>query len=385
MVQDLAGSYALERVGIVMRPEAGLEWEAEGVLNPACAQGRDGELLLFPRVVARGNRSRITRARVVVADGVPVGVERGGLVLEAERGWEHGVEHGGVEDPRITWVEALGSWVMTYVAFGPLGPRGGIALSEDLVTWRRLGPIQFAYEDELDTDLNLFPNKDMLWFPEPVTGPDGSPCLAMLHRPMWEIWNQPYRPLGEDVDRNHPASLPGPVQARSMPKGSTDDRGAIWIGYVRLADAQADPAALLRPWGHRQVAAPEFAFEAFKLGGGPPPLRVPEGWLLLHHGVSGADPEQPYSHDLGHRYCAGAMLLDADDPTRVLARTSEPLLCPETDQERSGVVGNVVFPTAVAEVEGQYFVFYGMADEAIGVARLVRRDGAPMRVPSKRD
>jgi predicted GH43/DUF377 family glycosyl hydrolase len=69
------------------------------------------------------------------------------------------------------------------------------------------------------------------------------------------------------------------------------------------------------------------------------------------------------------------MILDADDPSRVLARTSEPLLAAETEEERSGIVPNVVFPTAIEEIEGQRFVFYGMADSKIGVARLDRSVG----------
>ena len=70
------------------------------------------------------------------------------------------------------------------------------------------------------------------------------------------------------------------------------------------------------------------------------------------------------------RYCAGAMLLDRDDPTRVLARTPMPLLEPATAEETAGIVPNVVFPTAIEQIDGTHYVFYGMADSAIGVARL---------------
>jgi predicted GH43/DUF377 family glycosyl hydrolase len=69
---------------------------------------------------------------------------------------------------------------------------------------------------------------------------------------------------------------------------------------------------------------------------------------------------------------AVGMLLDAADPSIVLARSAEPLLAPETDDERSGIVPNVVFPTAIEQIEGQHYVFYGMADSKIGVARLDR-------------
>jgi beta-1,2-mannobiose phosphorylase / 1,2-beta-oligomannan phosphorylase len=159
----------------------------EGVLNPAAGRTPDGRLFLFPRVVGRGNWSRIGVADVVVSGGVPNGVERRGIALAPDRGWEHGSDHGGVEDPRITWIEPLALHVMTYVAFGPRGPRAALAVSSDLTVWRRLGPMQFAYDDDLGIDLDLFPNKDVVWFPEPIPGPDGEPCLGVLHRPMWEI------------------------------------------------------------------------------------------------------------------------------------------------------------------------------------------------------
>jgi predicted GH43/DUF377 family glycosyl hydrolase len=129
---------------------------------------------------------------------------------------------------------------------------------------------------------------------------------------------------------------------------------------------------LVRPRDHRCVALSEYSFEELKIGAGPPPLRVEEGWLLLHHGVTG---EMPVGFDPTTQkveYSAGAMLLDPADPSRVLARTAVPILEPETDDERSGTVPNVVFPTAVEEVDGVRFVFYGMADSKIGVARLDR-------------
>ena len=64
---------------------------------------------------------------------------------------------------------------------------------------------------------------------------------------------------------------------------------------------------------------------------------------------------------------------DGEEPWEVVQRSASPLLAPETNEERVGTVPNVVFPTAVAEIDGVRFVFYGMADTSIGVARLIRR------------
>jgi predicted GH43/DUF377 family glycosyl hydrolase len=214
-----------------------------------------------------------------------------------------------------------------------------------------LGPIQFQYDDDLGCDLNLFTNKDVVFFDRIVPGPEGVDCYAMLHRPTWDL--DGVRP-GEGI---------------RPPEGVTDDRPAIWISYVPAAAVQADIRALTSPAGHRLVAMSQYDFEALKIGAGPPPLRVDEGWLLVHHGVKGVlvpgvDQQQ------GVFYSAGAMILDADDPSRVLARTPVPLLSPATEDERDGIVPNVVFPTACAAVDGTTFVFYGMADSRIGVARL---------------
>jgi predicted GH43/DUF377 family glycosyl hydrolase len=352
---SIAIPYALERAGVVMEPDTADPRQAEGVLNPATVQGPDGTLHLFPRLVAEGNVSRIGRARVVVADGVPTGVDELEVALEADRGWEHGTEHGGVEDPRITWLADLGLHVMSYVAFGPLGPKPALAVSTDGAQWRRLGPLQFAYDDALDTDLNLFPNKDVVFFPEIVPDPEGRPSLGMLHRPMWDF------------------GFVRPGEQPPLPAGVTDARAAIWISYIPVEEALRDITALTRPAGHRFVAGPEFEWEALKIGAGPAPLRVPEGWLLLHHGVTGSLPGGAFvPQAFTVNYVVGAMLLDPADPSRVLARTSEPLMTPETADETAGTVANVLFPTAIEKIDGEHFVFYGAADTRISVARLVR-------------
>jgi len=344
--------YTLQRVGVVMSPEDGNPLEEMGVLNPASGRAPDGRLMLLPRLVAAGNVSRVGLAEVLVEGGVPVSVRREGVVLAPDEGWERGANNAGVEDPRTTFVPSLGLHVMTYVAYGPLGPRLALAVSEDLRSWRRLGPVQFAYQPGLDTDLNLFPNKDAVFFPEPVPDPEGRPSYAMLHRPMWDLgWFRE----GETVH---------------LPAGVTDERPGIWVSYVPVHEVEADVRSLARPRDHRCVAMSVHPYEELKIGAGPPPLRVDEGWLLVHHGVTGEAPEgwDPTTQKV--EYAAGAMLLDPDDPSRVLARTAEPILEPETDDERDGTVPNVVFPTAIEEVDGTRFVFYGMADSRIGVARL---------------
>src|SRR5664279_4188496 len=99
----------LQRLGMLMEPQAGNPQEIEGVLNPAAVRGPDGNLYLFPRLVSRGNFSRIGIARVQFnAAGDPSGVERLGIALEPEADYELGPNGiGGCEDPRITFIEPL--------------------------------------------------------------------------------------------------------------------------------------------------------------------------------------------------------------------------------------------------------------------------------------
>ena len=255
----------------------------------------------------------------------------------------------------MSWIPVLERYVMTYVAFGPLGPRTAVATSTDLRHWERLGPVVYRWEPEPGVDLNLHHNKDCVFFPEPVTAPDGTPSLAVLHRPMGLL--RPFR--GDD-------------RPTATPPGVTD-RQSIWISFLPLEEVRRDRRALTVWRGHRFLAGPEHPWEELKVGGGPPPLRVPEGWLVLHHGVTGVIDESVTQQPDVH-YAAGGMILDGDKPWEVLARSAEPLLAAETAQERVGIVPNVVFPTAVEEIDGTHFVFYGMADSAIGVARLVRRN-----------
>jgi beta-1,2-mannobiose phosphorylase / 1,2-beta-oligomannan phosphorylase len=347
--------FRLERRGVVMTPLPGEPTEAMGVLNPATAR-RQEETHLFPRAVAEGNFSRIGHARVVFdASGVPVDVERLGTALEPEEPWELHAGGGGVEDPRITYVPRLQRYVMAYTAFGPWGPRIALAASADLERWERLGPVSFAYQPDLRTDLGMYPNKDALLFPEPVPDTDGRPAYAMLHRPMWDL---SFVRVGE---------------GEPLPAGLADPRPGIWISFAPAGAVEANLAELTRFDQHRLVALPEQPWESLKIGGGTPPVRIDEGWLVLHHGVTGALVR---GFDLQHavRYSAGALILDPDDVTRVIARSTTPLLEPELPEEVEGTVRNVVFPTAIEprQVGAMYDVYYGMADYQIGVARLTR-------------
>ena len=137
--------FQLQRLGMLMEPEPGNPQEIEGVLNPAATRGPDGKLYLFPRLVAKSNYSRIGIARVKFNEaGDPSGVERLGIALEPEADYERRSDgSGGCEDARVTFVEPLQHYVMTYTALSPSGPRIALAMSEDLFHWERIGLATF--------------------------------------------------------------------------------------------------------------------------------------------------------------------------------------------------------------------------------------------------
>ncbi len=339
---DQLNDWVLTREGIVISPAAGDSFEAEGVLNPAAVLGPDGRLHLYVRVVAEGNFSRIRHfIRTQTPDGWVF--ERHCIALEPSEPYEFHEGGGGCEDPRVSWFAELELWVMTYTGYGDLA-RICLAVSSDLEHWERLGPI--AYEDSLDVDLNGYSNKDATLFPVPVTGPHGKLCAAFLHRPMWN-------------DRPRPAV-------------STHAGDSIWISYTQpITELVAKgPSALVNWSGHRQVATPQYGWESVKIGAGAPPVIVPEGFLMVHHGVSLAPNETVGGSHI--EYSPGLILLDRDDPSQVVARTARPLLVPRLEEERHGTVPNVIFPTSIVPDGDSFLIYYGAADEYVGQARLHR-------------
>lgn len=101
---------------------------------------------------------------------------------------------------------------------------------------------------------------------------------------------------------------------------------------------------------------PAQAWEVLQLGNCGPPIETEEGWLVLTHGVG---PMRTYR--------IGAILLDLENPSRIVGQLREPLLSPETD-EQDGYVPNVVYSCGAMVHAGTLVVPYGIGDAAIGFA-----------------
>ena len=128
----------------------------------------------------------------------------------------------------------------------------------------------------------------------------------------------------------------------------------------------------LRHWGnHRPLPIGEFDRATGKVGGGCPPIHTDRGWLVIFHG-NDQDPDAP-PNAVGSYY-GEAMLLDHDDPTKIIARAREPFFRPEAEFERRGFVNNVVFPTGIVDRRDQLLIYYGAADDTTAVAVWSKQD-----------
>ncbi len=156
-------------------------------------------------------------------------------------------------------------------------------------------------------------DRDVILFPEKVSGK-----YVMIHRPL--TW------VGEQYGTDYPA---------------------IWIStgddLLNFQDSQL-------------LAKARYDWER-KIGANTPPIKTEYGWLILYHAVG------PDNH-----YRLGAMLLDLEDPTKLLHRTPDWLIQPEENYELEGYYNGVIFPCGKVVIEGTLFVYYGGADKYVGLA-----------------
>ena len=337
-----------------MQPEPGNPLETEGVLNPAASRAPDGQLYLFPRLVAKGNYSRIGIARVVFSKtGDPLRAELIGTVLEPEADYELRSDgKGGCEDPRITFLAPLNRYIMTYTAFSAKGPRIALAESTDLFHWQRLGLASFEPYNGIDfSDVN---NKDGSLFPELIPNHNGKPQIALLHRPLF------------------PGTNPDETAHKTENRVVDLHHESIWISYCSFILKSDGNLHLGLFNSHHRLASPVSSWERLKIGGGTPPVLTRHGWLIVYHGVTKTGKTNGDHH---LQYSAGIMVLNKEHPQKIHFRSVNPVLSPELPDERQGIIANVVFPTGIDRrndlgVTNRFDIYYGMADDRIGVARL---------------
>lgn len=152
-----------------------------------------------------------------------------------------------------------------------------------------------------------------------------------------------------------PERIGGKYYALHRPTTKSTGNPEIWI-------AESDNLVY---WGNHKhlLGLRPGKWDSGRIGGGAVPIRTEKGWLELYHG---ATPD--------HRYCMGAVLLDLDDPSKVIARSGHPIMEPEAPYEQNGFFGDVVFSCG-ALVEGDTIkMYYGVADTSMACAELSLRE-----------
>jgi len=203
-------------------------------------------------------------------------------------------EEYGVEDARVTFIDD--KYYITYTAVSQDSWATALAVTEDFKSVERKGLVFYPE------------NKDVVIFPEKVGGK-----YMALHRPNNSGFGKP----------------------------------SIW--YAESPD--------MVHWGnHRCILRPRDT-KWVRVGAGTPPIKTPEGWLVIAHGM---DDKSAYS-----LFC---VLLDLEEPRRVVRCADAPLLMPTEPYETDGFFGNVVFSNGMIEKDGKILVYYGAADESSCVA-----------------
>ncbi len=236
-------------------------------------------------------------------DGYHFNVYKEPFMTPAKDGIFAEYESYGVEDPRIVTID--GEYLITYSAYSPHGVRIGLARTADFRTVERISLITEA------------DYRNVVIFPEKIGG-----RYVRLDRPHSEI--SPW---------------------------------SIWISY----------SPDLVYWGESKliVKPVQYHWDEMKIGPGAPPIKTPDGWLSIYHGV--------FPTMDGSVYRLGAMLHDLQDPSKIIAVGDDWILQPEMPYERTGYVHNVVFTCgAVPEEDGTVKIYWGAADTVMcaGTARI---------------
>ena len=329
----------IEKLGIILGP-TDKQFENNGVFNPGIYQEGNTVHILY-RAVEHGNYSTIGYAKM---DGPIKVIERHEKPLIIR---DFDYEKHGVEDARIVKIED--TYFVTYTAYDGVNAMGALATSKDLIHFEKHGIITphvnyqeyenfvnccdrnklnpkyhqyynlFAQIGLVADEFRLLRDKDVVLFPRKINGK-----FMLLHR----IW-------------------PG-IQIADF-EDFKDLTESFWKEYlINLVD--------------HIVLDPKDAFEVNYIGAGGPPIETEYGWLLIYHGVQETVK--------GKIYHAKAALLQLDNPKNEIARLPFPLFSPTKQWEIEGEVSNIVFPTGHALFGNDLYIYYGVADKHIAVAKV---------------
>lgn len=292
----------------ILKPKRIHSWEAEAVYN-GCPIAKDGNIYLLYRALSLPHYHSLAGTILRVSD-IGIAVSKDGVefhdrkrLITSEEQWDRF----GCEDPRVT--KLADKYYIFYTAlseypFRAEGIKVGLAISNDLVT---------VAEKHLITPFNA---KGMALFPEKINNkywvvltvntdlPPAKICLASFDK-VEDIWNQNY-----------------------------------WQEWH--LDFESHSLPLQRNSGD-QIEV------------GSPPVKTDQGWLMFHSYTQNYFTPNPV-------FGVEAVLLDLNDPTKIIAKTDAPLLTPEEYYERIGFVPNSIFPSGALMQNDLIYLYYGAAD-----------------------
>ena len=306
-------------------------FDDQAVLNPACVEV-DGVTHMFYRGVRQGDMVSSIGYCQLVANKVVKRLDQPILFPEYD------YEKKGVEDPRIVFLNGI--YYLFYTAYDGKNAIFAYATSTDLINFVKHGVISpritYAEVGKLLGCSRIRVREKYFLFESYIKDRQGADIL------LWEkdafIFPKKFNNKFALVHR----ILPG-IQVIYF-----DDFKDLTDNYWR---------EYLRNLGSYILLESKYRFESRNIGGGCPPIETKEGWLLIYHAVE--DSLQ------GRIYHAAAVLLDLDDPAKVIGRMKRPLFSPTEMWEKRGDVDNVVFPTGTVLKDNRLYIYYGAADKLI--------------------
>lgn len=320
------------------------DFDVVGVFNPGVIR-HDGDVILLVRVAEAPRQAGADEVAAAVLDP-----RTGGIVI---RRWPRTTPGLDASDPRLVRVDGR-CWLTSISHLRIARSRDGTHF--DLEAGAAMAPADeyeaFGIEDPRITRID-----DTYWVNYTAVSPNGiaTALASTTDFRTFERHGVIFPPDNRDVTV-FPERIGGRFVALHRPMPTEIGAPAIWIA--------SSPDRLA--WGSHRVIATARAghWDDAKVGGGAVPFRVRargyDGWLAIYHGVTAS----PYTYSLG------ALLLDAGDPARVIARSKAPILQPEAPYEREGFFGGVVFTCGVLPDGDQVRIYYGAADGVTAVADL---------------
>jgi len=292
----------------ILSPQ-GKGWESHSVFNPATVVSDDEVIMLYRAEEIRKGQENKYRSSIGFAkssDGINFIREPNPIFTPTEL-YEI---PGGCEDPRIVKLE--NKYYLTYTAYDDKIARLAMATSNDLCNWHKEGKMFEDSQWDNYFPKSIFPDTPRGWTKSGVIIPH------MINDRYWMYFGDTY----------------------------------IWIASTDNPD--------LKDWEINKEPVLKTRinhFDSLLVEPGPPVLILPEGiWL----GYNGKDKNQ--------RYSFGQAIFSIEDPTKLIHRSTFPLLEPNTKDEIHGQVSSVVFGQGLVRFKDKIFLYYGMADSKIGVA-----------------